>query len=73
MIALITVTISNHFFSYDDIWDGTSKKSGNDFAQKMEILTGGFERYMKEYFYPAKVKTPFDPMTRDVRTAGPWY
>ena len=45
----------NIFISYDDIWDGTSKKSGNDFTQKMVILTGGFERYMKEYFYEAKV------------------
>jgi len=47
--------ILNIFISYDDIWDGTSKKSGNDFTQKMVILTGGFERYMKEYFYEAKV------------------
>lgn len=40
--------------TYDDIWDGTSKKSGNDFTEKMVVLTGGFERYMKEYFYEAK-------------------
>ena len=64
------MTISNYFFfSYDDIWDGTSKKSGNDFAQKMEILTGGFERYMKEYFYAAKVKTLNDLWTGHFSTA----
>ena len=45
-----------NLLSYDDIWDGTSKKSGNDFQQKMAILTSGFDRYMKEYFYEAKVK-----------------
>lgn len=39
--------------SYNDIWDGTSKKSSNDFGQKMEVLTGGFERYMNEFFHEA--------------------
>jgi len=37
--------------SYDDIFDATKKNSGNDYSTRMEILSGGFERYINEYYY----------------------
>ena len=42
-------------FSFDFIWDATSKKSDLDYYQKMQKLAEGFMKYEGEYFYEAKV------------------
>ena len=43
------------FFRYDDIWKATKQSAKGTVPDKLRVLEDGFERYMNEYFYVAKV------------------
>ena len=43
------------WFRYDDIWKSTKQSAKGTVPEKLRILEDGFERYMNEYFYVAKV------------------
>ena len=64
----ITTYVTNHLtffikgslfnrliFSYDDIWKSTKQSAKGTVPDKLRVLEDGFERYMNEYFYVAKV------------------
>ena len=42
-------------FRYDDIWKSTKQSAKGTVPDKLRVLEDGFERYMNEYFYVAKV------------------
>ena len=44
------------FHDYDDIWQGTSRKSGHNYGEKMSVLNDGFQRYIAHYYYRSEVK-----------------
>ena len=48
-------SIIKNDFRYDDIWKSTKQSAKGTVPDKLKILEDGFERYMNEYFYVAKV------------------
>jgi len=45
------------FHEYDDVWTGTKKQSGNDYAYKMNLLDTGFQRYISGYYFRSETTT----------------
>ena len=43
------------FHEFDDIFDGTKKKSGNSFLTKMRWIDTGFKRYFEMFYFKSEV------------------